>query len=113
MSDMTQKTAKPGGAKPTTTEDDIESQLDAIRAEVATMAKMMGTFVKEKVHTFGATTEAAADEASARARKARDSMEQSVGQAEKALDHRVQDHPLQSILMAFGLGILVSMLIRR
>jgi ElaB/YqjD/DUF883 family membrane-anchored ribosome-binding protein len=113
MSDMTPKTAKLGGSKPVDAGDEIESQLHTIRAEVAAMAEMMGTFVKEKVHAFGATAEAAADEASARARKARDSMEQRVGQAEKALDHQVQAHPLQSILLAFGLGILVSMLIRR
>ncbi len=113
MSDITSKTAKPGGSKPTAAEDDIDAQLQAIRDEVAAMTEMMSAFVSDKVHAFGATAEAAAKEASTRARKTRDKMEQGVEQAEKALDHRVQDHPLQSILMAFGLGLLVSLLFRR
>ncbi len=113
MSDSTAKTAKPGGSRPTGTDDDIEAQLQAIRDEVAAMTEMMSTFISEKVHAFGATAEAAAKEASARARKACEKMEQGVEQAEKVLDHRVQDHPLQSILMAFGLGMLVSLLFRR
>ncbi len=113
MSDMTPKTAKPGASKPAGPDDDIDTQLQAIRDEVAAMAEMMTTFVSDKVHAFGATAEAAAKDASARARKARDRMEEGVEHAEKALDHRVQDHPLQSILMAFGLGLLVSLLFRR
>ncbi|WP_309667486.1 DUF883 C-terminal domain-containing protein [Tabrizicola sp.] len=113
MSDAPQKTAKPGGPKPATPHDDIETRLQAIRDEVDAMTKMMSAFISDKVHVFGSTAEAAAKEASARARKARERMEQGVGQAENALDHRVQDHPLQSILMAFGLGLLVSLLFRR
>lgn len=112
MSDMAQKTAKPG-AKPVDADTDIESQLHAIRTEVTAMKDMLSAFVKEKVHAFGVTAEAVGDEASARARKARDRLEHGVEKAEKAINHQVQDHPLQSILMAFGLGILVSMLIRR
>lgn len=70
MSDMAQKTAKPG-AKPVDADADIESQLHAIRTEVTAMTDMLSAFVKEKVHAFGATAEAVGDEASARARKAR------------------------------------------
>jgi ElaB/YqjD/DUF883 family membrane-anchored ribosome-binding protein len=113
MSDTAQKTTKPGGPKPAGPDDDIETQLQAIREEVAAMTEVMSTFVSDKVHAFGATAEAAAKEASARARKARERVEHGVEQAEKALDDRVQGHPLQSILMAFGLGLLVSLLFRR
>ena len=94
-------------------DNEIETQLHAIRAEVSAMADMMSAFVQDKVHGLGATAEAAADEATVRARKALGQWQHSIGQAEKALDHRVQEHPLQSILMAFGLGVLVSMLIWR
>ena len=113
MSDTAQKTAKPGGSKPTAADDDIETQLQAIRDEVAAMTEMVSAFISDKVHAFGATAEAAAKEASAQARKARERVEHGAEQAEKVLDHRVQDHPLQSILMAFGLGLLVSLLFRR
>ncbi len=113
MSDETPRTAKTGASKATSAADDIETQLQAIRDEVAAMTEMMSTFVSGKVHAFGATAEAAAKEASLKARKVRDRVEQGVEQAEKELDHRVQDHPLQSILMAFGLGLLVSLLLRR
>jgi ElaB/YqjD/DUF883 family membrane-anchored ribosome-binding protein len=113
MSDTAQKTTKPGGSRPTNPDDDIEAQLQAIRDEVTAMTEMLSAFVSDKVHLFGATAEAAAKEASARARKARERVEHGVEQAEKVLDHRVQDHPLQSILMAFGLGLLVSLLFRR
>jgi ElaB/YqjD/DUF883 family membrane-anchored ribosome-binding protein len=112
MSDTTQKTAKPGGSKPAA-DDDIETQLQAIRDEVASMTEMMSAFFSDKVHAFGATAEAAAKEASARARKAREKVQRGIHEAEEVLDHRVQDHPLQSILMAFGLGLLVSLLFRR
>lgn len=113
MSDMTPKATKPGGPKPTGPDDDVEAQLQALRDEVAAMTEMMSAFVGGKVHALGASAEAAVKEASVRARKARERMEQGVAQAEKALDHRVQDHPLQSILIAFGLGLLVSLLFRR
>jgi ElaB/YqjD/DUF883 family membrane-anchored ribosome-binding protein len=110
---MAETTSKAARQKPDAEDGDVEAQLQAIRAEVAAMAEMMSAFVKEKVHVFGAAAEAAAEEASARARKARDSFQQGVGQAEKVLDHRVQEHPLQSIIMAFGLGMLISLLFRR
>ncbi len=113
MSDTTSKTAKPGGSKPAGPDDDIDAQLQAIREEITAMTDMMSGFVSDKVHAFGSTAEAAATEASARARKARERVAQGVEQAEKVLDHRVQDHPLQSLLMAFGLGLLVSLLFRR
>ncbi len=90
MSDTAQKTAKPGGSKPAP-DDDIETQLQAIRDEVAAMTEMMSAFVSDKVHAFGATAEAAAKEASAQARKARERMAHGVEQAEKVLDNRVHE----------------------
>jgi ElaB/YqjD/DUF883 family membrane-anchored ribosome-binding protein len=113
MTDAAQKTAKPAGSKANSPDDDIETQIQAIRDEITAMTEMMSAFVNDKVHAFSASAEAAAKDASARARKARERVEQGVEQAEKVLDHRVQDHPLQSILMAFGLGLLVSLLFRR
>ncbi len=113
MADTILKSSRPGESRSTAPDDDLEAQILAMRVEVAALAEMMGTFAKDKVHAFGATAEAAAEEASERARKARDRVQQGMGQAEKVLDHRVQDHPLQSILMAFGLGMLISLLFRR
>lgn len=113
MSDTAQKTAKTGGLKPDAANDDIEAQLQAVRDEVAAMTERLSAFFSDKVHAFGTTAEAAAKEASARAHKAREKVERSMHEAEEVLDHRVQEHPLQSILMAFGLGLLVSLLLRR
>lgn len=113
MADMNPKTAKAGGARPTSAEDDTDSQLDAIRAELARLAEMMSVFAKEQAQHLRASAETVAEEATEKARKARDDLAHGIGQAEKALDHRVQEHPLQSILMAFGFGVLMSLLIRR
>ena len=113
MAEVTEKTAKTNGSKSVINEGDIEAQLEAIRADVTALSPMMGAIFKEKVHEFEATAGAAAEEANAKAKKARKYLEDSVDQAEKALDNRVQDNPLQSIAMAFGLGVLVAYLFRR
>ena len=109
MADTTSRSAKPGDGKPAASGDDLDAQLLAIRAEMAAMADTMSSFFKDKAHVFGAAAEAATQDAASHARKARECLHQGVGQAET----RVQDHPLQSLLMAFGLGMLISLLFRR
>lgn len=113
MAEVTEKTGKTNGSKSVDTPGDIEAQLEAIRADVTALSSMMGAFFKDKVHEFEATAGAAADEATAKAKQARKYVEESVEQAEKALDHRVKENPLQSLAMAFGLGVLVAYLMRR
>jgi ElaB/YqjD/DUF883 family membrane-anchored ribosome-binding protein len=109
MPDATSRTTRLAEAKPAAPDDDLDAQLLAIRAEMAAMADTMSRFFKDKAHVIGVAATAASDEAASHARKARDRLQHGVVQAEG----RVQDHPLQSLLMAFGLGLLISLLFRR
>jgi ElaB/YqjD/DUF883 family membrane-anchored ribosome-binding protein len=113
MAELNPKTAKAGDFNPTPIGDDAEAQLRAMRAELASLAEMVSTFAKGEAHALRVSAEKVAEEATAKARKVREELAHGVGQAEKALDHRVQEHPLQSLLMAFGLGLLISLLMRR
>jgi ElaB/YqjD/DUF883 family membrane-anchored ribosome-binding protein len=113
MAELNPKTAKPADFRATPIGDDAEAQLRAIRAELAALAEMVNTFARGEAHALRVSAEKIAEEAAATARKVRGELAHGVGQAEKALDHRVQEHPLQSILMAFGLGVLISLLVRR
>jgi regulator of protease activity HflC (stomatin/prohibitin superfamily) len=89
---MNPKTAKPAGDKSTLMDDETESQLNAIRAEVAAIAETIRAFVKDQAHVVRVSAGAAADQATAKARKMREELTHGVQQAEKVLDHRVQEH---------------------
>jgi ElaB/YqjD/DUF883 family membrane-anchored ribosome-binding protein len=113
MAELNPKTAKPADFKAASIGDDAEAQLRAIRAELATLAELVNSFAKGEAHALRLSAEKIADEAVLKARKVKGELAHGVSQAEKVLDDRVQEHPLQSILMAFGLGVLISLIVRR
>lgn len=113
MAEMNPKTAPHARANPAAAEGTTEAHLHSIREEIAALAEVVRGFAKDQTQTLRQSVSAATDEASAKARKMRDGLAQSAGDAEKALDHQVQAHPFQSLLTAFGLGVLISFLLRR
>lgn len=108
-STKTEKTgadASPGAAE-------IEAQLHAIRTEVTALAALVAAFGKDRAQAFRATAGTMAEGTAEKVLKMTGDLGQEAKKLEQALDERLTEHPVQSLLMAFGLGFLASMLLRR
>ena len=91
----------------------IDSQLNSIRAELAALAATLTAYGKEKAEDLRATAEALTEEATIKTRETISDLRSEADRLEEALEARVKEKPLQSLLMAFGLGVLVSLFLRR
>ncbi len=98
--------AAPGAAE-------IEAQLYAIRSEVTALAAMVAAFGKDRAQAFRASAETMTSDTAEKVHKATDTLAHEAKRLEQALDTRLNEHPLQSMLMAFGFGFLASFLMRR
>ncbi|MGB8812620.1 MAG: hypothetical protein WCC57_05490 [Paracoccaceae bacterium] len=93
--------------------EDLVAQLSAIRADVAALTAMMGLYGKDQAQAFRASAESYTDEATAKARKMAADLLRETETVEKAIEDRLHAHPVQGLLMAFGVGVLISLLLRR
>lgn len=113
MAATSTKTDKAAGADAAPGTAEIEAQLHAIRTEVTALAAMVVAFGKDRAQAFRATAETMAGDTKDKVRNATDDLADDAKKLEQALDERLTGHPLQSLLVAFGLGMLVSLLLRR
>ena len=113
MAEMNPKTARPTGDDATKAPPLEPESLDAIRAEVMALADLVRSYVLDQAQQQRSRAEAAADEIAEKTRQARADLSKGIEEAEKALDTTVRENPLQSLLIAFGLGVIVSFLMRR
>ncbi len=93
--------------------DDLQGQLDALRAEIAALAATLQTDGKRMADALKDKAEGLSDEAVARARAALKDIKAETDRLEDRLEAQVREKPIQSLLMAFGLGLIVSILMRR
>lgn len=93
--------------------DDLQAQLDALKAEIAALAATLQTDGKRMAEALKDKAEGLSDEAVARARAALKDIKAETDRLEDRLEAQVREKPLQSLLMAFGLGLVVSILMRR
>jgi ElaB/YqjD/DUF883 family membrane-anchored ribosome-binding protein len=93
--------------------DDLQAQLDALKAEIAALAETLQTDGKRMAEALKDRAEGLSDEAVARARAALKDIKAETDRLEDKLEAQVREKPLQSLLMAFGLGLVVSILMRR
>jgi ElaB/YqjD/DUF883 family membrane-anchored ribosome-binding protein len=107
MATKTEKTAE-ADATPT-----MEAQLDALRADIAALAATLTAYGKDKVADMQAAADDVAGDAASRARAALRDVRRETDKLEERLQEQVQDKPLQSLLVAFGLGLVVSLILRR
>lgn len=113
MAERDPKTQTGKAASSGSAQEDLEHQLDVIRADIAEITTLLGALAKEKLKEFEDGAEAAADAATSKAKKARKRVEDKVEAAERVIETEVHDHPWQSLALAFGFGVLISLLFRR
>lgn len=93
--------------------DDLQTQLDALRADIAALAALLQTDGRKMADTLRARAEELRDQTRAEVESALGDIRANAGRIEDQLESRVRDKPLQSLLMAFGLGLVVSVFLRR
>lgn len=91
----------------------IEAQLDALRADIAALAATLTAYGKDKMAEMQDAADGVAEDAAGRARAALRDVRRETDKLEERLQEQVQDKPLQSLLVAFGLGVVVSLILRR
>ena len=92
---------------------DLEAKLEALRADMDDIMKALGQKAEEEVaETKGKIGETAEDLMSD-LRDALKEIRKQAGTAEQVIETNTREHPFQSLLLAFGLGFLISLVMRR
>lgn len=96
-----------------TSSEEIAAELAALRADVAALAKSIGGYGKARAAEFRSSAEAASEDLLDNSRKALKDIRKQIDELEGELETRVREHPLQTLMIALGLGVLISLIIRR
>ncbi len=91
----------------------LEEQVEQLKAEIAALGETLRAYGKEAVNDLQAAAGVMGEEATLRAKAAMGELKAETDKLEEKLEAHVQEKPLQSLLVAFGLGIFVSLLLRR
>ena len=93
--------------------EEFAAELAALRADVAALAKSVGGYSKTRAAELRDSAEAATEDLLVNSRKALKDLRKQIVELEGGLETRVKEHPLQTLMVALGLGILLSLIIRR
>ena len=93
--------------------DDLQTQLDALRAELASLATSLQADGRKMAGALKDRAEELTEEAKVRARATLRDISRETDRLEDKIEAQVRDKPLQSLMLAFGLGLVVSVLLRR
>jgi ElaB/YqjD/DUF883 family membrane-anchored ribosome-binding protein len=91
----------------------LEAQLEALRAEIEALAATVSSLGRDKIAEIQAKAEAVAGDMAGSARAALGEVRRETEKLEEQMKQQVQEKPLQSLLVAFGLGVIVSLILRR
>ncbi len=94
-------------------EDEIRGEMAEIRSDIAALTKSLGKYGKARAEGLQDRASEWSDEMLAESRRAAKKLGKQVSRLEKDMELRVREHPLQWFLGALGLGLVISMLIRR
>ena len=93
--------------------EDLQTQLDTLRAEIASLAATLQADGWKMAEALKDRAGGMSGEATARARAALHDIRAETDRLEDRLEAQVREKPLQSLLTAFGLGLIVSIILRR
>lgn len=91
----------------------IAQDIAALRADVAALAASLRAFGATRTEAARDSAETLSAEALDRARATLADLRRQIEGAEGAAEARVAAHPLQALMVAFGLGFLASLALRR
>lgn len=93
--------------------DEIAAELAALRADVAALAKSIGGYGKARTSELRSSAKATSETLLDSSREAVQDIRKQIDELEGQLETRVREHPLQTLMIALGLGFLISLVIRR
>ncbi|MFZ1468118.1 MAG: hypothetical protein WAT09_03980 [Paracoccaceae bacterium] len=92
---------------------DLAAEIAQIRQDIGALGKTLGSAGKARLDALPEAAAHSAEETMESARQALKEIRREVSTLEQRLKRGVVDHPVQSLLVAVGLGFLVAFLIRR
>ncbi len=114
MSDTSSNTSKRAKAAADKATRELEARLDALREE---MDEIMGTLGKKADRKIDALADVfsgdTADQIMQELREVLVEIKEKAGAAEKKVVETARENPLQTLLIAFGVGFLASLFLRR
>jgi ElaB/YqjD/DUF883 family membrane-anchored ribosome-binding protein len=93
--------------------EEITKELDQLKSDIADLRDDVASLVKTLKDAGIEQGREAYNRAYERARHARDSVREQADEAYSAIGREVEEHPLTSVLAAFGTGFVVGMLLDR
>lgn len=92
---------------------EVDKELDQLKSDVATLREDMATLIDTMKAAGMEQGREAYDRAYSRARQAGERVRERAGEAYGVVGREVEDRPLTSVLVAFGTGFVVGMLLDR
>ena len=96
-----------------TTEADIQAQIDQLREDIGGLAKLIGALGGEKASEARGKAEKFRDDATKKGHEAYDRAREEAMSFEEDVEDHIRSRPLQSVLMAAGVGFLAALMTRR
>lgn len=116
MTDAPKRTASKKKPVPAGTAADLEARLILLRAEIDEMMSSLGNTPEGRSQAAASVAGAAedvGDDIMKEARKALKQIHKQASSLEKTLGVETRRNPVQSLAIAFGIGFLASLLVRR
>lgn len=93
--------------------DTLRADLGKIREDIAALTRTLGDTAAAEVKAGGARLNEAAHAAKERAQRLADSARAQGEEGIAALEQRIEQNPITSILVAFGVGLVIGKLLDR
>jgi ElaB/YqjD/DUF883 family membrane-anchored ribosome-binding protein len=100
-------------ANPETRLHQVEAELAALRADISALAHSLKDYGGAKKVEFEHDAEELSEDLRATARKTLKDVRAKIDSLEQDVDAGVAGHPVQAMLLAFGVGVVISTLLRR
>lgn len=114
MSDTSSTGSKRAKAAADKATQELEARLESLRADMDEIMKVLGDKAgKQAAEVKEAFTGNPAEQILDELRDVLDQVKRRAGDAEKKVVETAREHPMQSLLVAFGVGFLASLLLRR
>lgn len=102
-----------GSASKPATEADVQAQIDQLREDIAGLAKLIGDLGNQKASDARARAEKFRDDATKAGQEAYERARDEALSLEEEVEDRIRMKPLQSVLIAAGVGFLAALFTRR
>lgn len=114
MTDASSNASKRVKAAADKTTKELEARLESLRADMEEIMKALGDKAEKQVsEVAGALSGNPAEQVLEELREVLAEVKRQAGNAEKKVTETAREHPLQALLVAFGVGFLASLLLRR